>query len=666
MTQNCRESTAQDFDRPLSVVSPIEVLRVLLKVVLMAGDLFVTQGDISEFQADAVVCPTSTHLGQDGFAYQAFARRFAPSFETEYAKIREQAPLLNKSGRRASIGDTFWISIGSEEDRLRGIILVAVTRGSKTITIAERAEKSVRSALGLARTELRKVKEKKVKPGDRWLVAFPAIGLGHGGYSRELKEATEAIVRTAHAEIQAPEKVGDVDVEIDVAIVTFAPINYRLFLDGRRTVGVEPPCPLDTSHSSALQELLASLRERRCVLFAGAGLSRGAGLPDWGGLLRELAAELGLDIAKLPRESSGQLSLDLCLDLAQWYTERFTREKLDQRVHDRFGWTEKHAPAVRPTLAHYLLSALPFRLFLTTNYDDLFERTLMGLRRDPQVVCQPEAVVHTGQANRPCVVKLHGDATKRTPVVLTRDDFDAFFRNHPVTAALLEGLLLNHTFLFVGYDLRDPNTRKVYSGVAHWLRKAGTRAYSVVVREEDMTSKFYEDQWRSQGLITLRIPGPNPIHNSLRFFDWLARETCEVQSFLHPDLRRKDPEPEQRDLEELRGLLYKVSDELVQALKAGAARMVPEDSLRILAEVLELVTKLGWQPTIPGSHSGVWVALAQASHDPRTKEQLLRRALSVAQGVSELNEIREQIKGLCDAQLGHPTDPDSSSAFSLP
>src|SRR5262249_11493717 len=159
------------------------------------------------------------------------------------------------------------------------------------------------------------------------------------------------------------------------------------------------------------------------------------------------------------------------------------------------------------------------------SYDDLLERTLTNLRRDPEVVCTPDEVVRTGQAERPCVVKLHGDATRRTPLILTRDDFDTFFRNHPVTAALLQGLLLNHMFLSVGYALHTPKSRQVHSALAHLLTQAGTPAFSVVVRDDDVTSQFYEGQWSKQGLITLRLPGPGRLDSSLKFFDWLARET---------------------------------------------------------------------------------------------------------------------------------------------
>lgn len=594
----------------------------------MAGTVFVVQGDITEFQADAVVCPTSTTLSSQGFAFAAFASRF-PWFAASYSMLRDEHPVRNDRGQRLRIGDAIWLPSPNAEDRVRGVVVVAVAGGRESI--ADRAAASVRNAIRTARTHLRK--QDVGSPRARWLIALPAIGLGMGGYSKELKTAVGELAKAAAAEIRSPETIGENVVEVDVAFVAFTALNYRLLLDARRSLGVEPPCPIVGSDAD---RLLESIRERRCVLFVGAGLSRGAGLPGWGGLLSDLANSLNLDVEKLPRDANGQLSLDLCLDLAQWFADKFGRPSLDERIFDRFG---SNSLSIRPTLAHYLLMSMPFRLCLTTNYDDLLERTLTALRRDPEVVLTPEQVGMTGQAERPCVVKLHGDAGKRTPIVLTRDDFDTFFRNHPVTTALLQGLLLNHTFLFVGYDLRDPNTRQIYSGVAHLVRQSGTRAFSIAIRDEDATSRFYEQQWSRQGLITLRMPGIDRIHGSVEFFDWLSRETFDVQSFLHPNLRHDPSTPAKVEVESLHGSLFRVCDELESLLRGRLSDFRPEQ-VKMLAGVMELVTNLGWKTA---SHQG-WERLADAAASQTERLKALRRALAAAEGIADIERLRERIR----------------------
>src|SRR5262245_5804085 len=139
----------------------------------MPGDIFVTPGDITEFQADAAVCPTSTSLESHGFASAAFAQRF-PVFDEDFRAIKKSHPARNQYGQRLYIGDAFWIPVGTENDRLQGIVLVAVTGGPESI--AERAALSVQNAVRKARESLRQSKE--VKSGQRWLIAIPTIGLG--------------------------------------------------------------------------------------------------------------------------------------------------------------------------------------------------------------------------------------------------------------------------------------------------------------------------------------------------------------------------------------------------------------------------------------------------------------------------------------------------------
>src|SRR5207249_4619776 len=161
--------------------------------------------------------------------------------------------------------------------------------------------------------------------------------------------------------------------------------------------------------------------------------------------------------------------------LAQWYADRFGHEALAAAVHDTYGDTAD----ARPTLAHYLLMSLPVRYIITTNYDDLLERTLVALRRHPVKVVRQEDVARTGRIDATYVVKLHGDAGSRDErIVPSRDDYEAFFDSRPAMAALLEGLLLNQTFFFVGYALQDPNFRQVYHRIARMLKGAQRRAYA--------------------------------------------------------------------------------------------------------------------------------------------------------------------------------------------
>src|SRR5207248_1179917 len=63
-----------------------------------------------------------------------------------------------------------------------------------------------------------------------------------------------------------------------------------------------------------------------------------------------------------------------------------------------FGKTEG---TCAPTLQHYLLMSLPATFVITTNYDDLLERALLGLRKFPVRVVEPHDVLRPGNGRGP-------------------------------------------------------------------------------------------------------------------------------------------------------------------------------------------------------------------------------------------------------------------------
>ena len=161
----------------------------------------------------------------------------------------------------------------------------------------------------------------------------------------------------------------------------------------------------------------------------------------------------------------------------------------------------------RPTLAHYLLLSLPVRQVVTTNYDDLLERALEALKRYPVKVVRQEDVARTGRGDGVHVVKLHGDAAEPDEIVLCRDDYDEFFERRPAMALLLEGLLLNRTFFFVGYGLRDPNFRQVYSRIARMLREARRPAFATSFESAGEAGRLRHPAVAGEAVAPDRHPG---------------------------------------------------------------------------------------------------------------------------------------------------------------
>ncbi len=76
--------------------------------------------------------------------------------------------------------------------------------------------------------------------------------------------------------------------------------------------GAQPPAHTELPNfrnASELPALVSYVRERRCVLFVGAGLSRPAGYPGWGDLMRHYQPEQARDLMLERAKGSWQQSL---------------------------------------------------------------------------------------------------------------------------------------------------------------------------------------------------------------------------------------------------------------------------------------------------------------------------------------------------------------------
>jgi O-acetyl-ADP-ribose deacetylase (regulator of RNase III) len=579
----------------------------------MANQIFVAQGDISRFAADAVAYSTSTELAADGYLYSAFQRN-VPGFENEFAK-------LGKAHRGSSrVGDAFWLPLANPPGgKPRGIVVTpAAGQGSAR---HEKRPKAVAAALKTAVENLRR----GVKSHERLLIALPTFGFGLGGDRRRRLESARAQMSAAQETLQT---VADAD----AVFVAYTADSYEVLLRARRETGLAAD---DLLQDAPVMELIDALRKRECVVFAGAGLSQGAGLPSWSEFIRHLAEDLGAPHAA---------ELEYFLDVAQWYIEEKGEKRLVEQIRRHFG-----PGLVRPTMPHYLLASLPVRVVVTTNYDDLLEQTLDALRRYPMMIAEEQDVARTGHGEGVSVVKLHGDAATGRRFVLSRDDFDRFLRQRPAMAVLLEGLLLNHSFFFVGYGLRDPNFRQIHGRIADMLQSAKRMAFAVTVDAPSEITPFLRRQWANQGLHLLFMPGdtlPERVHSLARFLDQLAEAVSPRSLFLADDADFSGVAQPTPRLASLRHVLRDEAGDQVEAIIRDLDADAAEQEARLAAETLAFLTAHGWRPRRELSLAMLWERLARAAPEPYQRKRYLISALRHAEEHRDIVRLKKQLDKL--------------------
>lgn len=293
----------------------------------------------------------------------------------------------------------------------------------------------------------------------RHLFALPIVGTGFGGGARRAAEIVELL-------LPALEREADTR-GIDVALVAKDVANYAAAQEVRRRVWCEIErregrgcwSALDPTWKTRAIELAEMAERRRLVLFLGAGISRGAGLPVWSELLRGLA-----DDARMSDDERAQLEhLDL-LDRAQVLEKRFqTRQMtIGERVSARLR-------SPRCSLAHALLASLPVDEIVTTNYDELFELADRGCRGEGSL-----EVLGPGRRTDGArwLLKMHGCVNTPEEIVLTRTDYLRYAEERGALMGIVQALLLTRHMLFVGFSLDDPNFHRIADAVRRAVRSS--------------------------------------------------------------------------------------------------------------------------------------------------------------------------------------------------
>ena len=175
-----------------------------------------------------------------------------------------------------------------------------------------------------------------------------------------------------------------------------------------------------------------------------------SGHVNWSELLREIAAELGLDV---DRESN-------LVAVAQYHLNaRGTRSRINQKLIDEFsvGHTVNHN--------HEILARLPIATYWTTNYDRLIETALDAAGKIVDVKFAVDQLKTNVRGRSATLFKMHGDVSDPEHAVLTKDDYEGYFRDREPFVTALAGDLTTKTFLFLGFSFTDPNIDYVMSRV---------------------------------------------------------------------------------------------------------------------------------------------------------------------------------------------------------
>jgi SIR2-like domain len=132
------------------------------------------------------------------------------------------------------------------------------------------------------------------------------------------------------------------------------------------------------------------------------------------------------------------------------------REQLGDTVLSRFITETFDPDAIIPSRVQEYISIVPFRGFVSTNYDNLWERAYVNVMRHQlrPVLADAHTSLEQLLKQNPFSLKLHDDLEIPSSIVLAYRDYLRLVSD-PGFQALLDGIFSDFTVLMVGYGLTD-------------------------------------------------------------------------------------------------------------------------------------------------------------------------------------------------------------------
>ncbi|RMH18938.1 MAG: hypothetical protein D6696_11960 [Acidobacteria bacterium] len=250
--------------------------------------------------------------------------------------------------------------------------------------------------------------------------------------------------------------------------------------------------------------LVAAAREGQLVPFFGAGVSAAANVPTWARLLERLG--ISPEVMNDPQAQTDPLTV------AELLAHEYGNDAFQKNLRDLMRSVET------PALVHCLLARLAQPLYVTTNYDQLFELAWQRVfpSAPPPIKITNDADLErhgidpdrfVAYMDRPVILKIHGCVSRLSEeLILTRSQYRRHYRSNAKMFRLLRNVLGSRHTLFLGFGHRDPEVTRQVEDVIHRFESGDLeRPPAFYSLQFDMLEKTPEI-FAARGIVALHPP----------------------------------------------------------------------------------------------------------------------------------------------------------------
>jgi hypothetical protein len=212
--------------------------------------------------------------------------------------------------------------------------------------------------------------------------------------------------------------------------------------------------PISGEDNSMPSLLVDACLNGDCVLYAGAGLSAQAGLPVWNECVRELvkwAADNNLAPAEVIDGARGDLARGQTGAAADRMAAALQSHEDELHAYLR----QRFRVASELPSAHVLIKQIDFPALITTNLDNLLDRTFPYSGGRVYTAADCENLAKAATRRDFFILKPFGDPDEPHTIRLGPTQCERVMESNPSCSDFIEQLLQRRTLLFLGSSLRD-------------------------------------------------------------------------------------------------------------------------------------------------------------------------------------------------------------------
>lgn len=240
-------------------------------------------------------------------------------------------------------------------------------------------------------------------------------------------------------------------------------------------------------YAEYVREIASASKYGKLVFFVGAGLSTLSELPQWWELVDKYY--FGLFGKKKPSYTSDEF-----LKIPQIYYDVKGEAEYDRILEEVFNVDRN------PNLIHFKLLALNPYHIVTTNYDNLIEKTCIQRGKYFSNISTEEDVSNASSSRY--ILKVHGDFShgfSGKHIVLKESDYLNYDMNSPLRSNLMKTIMSTYTIVFIGYGLNDYNINLLLNWVK-FLQKDGYTKPFFIRTEHEPIERNNEIYYEKKGI----------------------------------------------------------------------------------------------------------------------------------------------------------------------